>query len=88
MGTPPPGIKSRWTRAAALMEQHGMDALFLMKPANLAYLTGDGRPCALGLLTRDGRCTVAVPASDVASVRRASAATDIRVFRSEEEMFH
>jgi Xaa-Pro aminopeptidase len=65
-----------------------MDALFLMKPANLAYLTGDGRPCALGLLTRDGRCTVAVPASDVASVRRASAATDILVFRSEEEMFH
>lgn len=88
MVTPPPGIKSRWNRAAALMERHGMDALFLMKPANLAYLTGDGRPCALGLLTRDGRCTVAVPASDVASVRRASAATDILVFRSEEEMFH
>jgi Xaa-Pro aminopeptidase len=88
MGTPSPGIKSRWNRAAALMKQHGMDALFLMKPANLAYLTGDGRPCALGLLTWDSRCTVAVPASDVASVRRASAATDIRVFRSEEEMFH
>lgn len=88
MGTPPPDITSRWTRAARLMEQHGMDALFLMKPANLAYLTGDGRPCALGLLTRAGRCTVAVPASDVASVRRASAATDIRAFHSEDEMFH
>lgn len=88
MGMPPSDIESRWSRAASLMEQHGMDALFLMKPANLAYLTGDGRPCALGLLTRDGRCTVAVPESDVASVRRASAATAIRVFRSEEEMFH
>jgi Xaa-Pro dipeptidase len=88
MATQQPGIRSRWNRAAALMEEHGMDALFLMKPANLAYLTGDGRPCALGLLTRDGRCTVAVPASDVASVRRASVATDIRAFRSEEEMFH
>jgi Xaa-Pro aminopeptidase len=59
-----------------------------MKPANLAYLTGDGRPCALGLLTRAPRCTVAVPASDLHSVRRTSVATDIRVFRSEEEMFH
>ena len=81
-------FKSRWARAGALMEQAGIDALFVMKPANLAYLTGDGRPCALGLLTRGGRCTLAVPASDLVSVRRASAATDIRVFHSEEEMFH
>ncbi|MBI2527625.1 MAG: aminopeptidase P family protein [Candidatus Rokubacteria bacterium] len=81
-------FRSRWARAASVMERHGVDALFLMKPANLAYLTGDGRPCALGLLTRAGRCVVAVPASDLPSVRRASAATDIRAFRSEEEMFH
>jgi hypothetical protein len=81
-------IKSRWIRAASLMERHGIDALFLMKPANLAYLTGDGRPCALGLLTRPLQCVVAVPASDLMGVRKTSAATDIRVFRSEEEMFH
>lgn len=80
--------KSRWTRAASLMATFGIDALFLMKPANLAYLTGDGRPCALGLLTRTLHCVVAVPASDLVSVRKTSAATDIRVFRSEEEMFH
>lgn len=79
---------ARWQRAGAAMERAGVDALFVMKPANLAYLTGDGRPCALALLTRAGRCTVAVPACDVASVRAASAATDIRAFRSEEEMFH
>ena len=80
--------KSRWLRAVSLMERDGIDGLFLMKPANLAYLTGDGRPCALGLLTRALQCIVAVPASDLQSVRRASAATEIRVFRSEEEMFH
>src|SRR5574342_866485 len=80
--------KARWARAASLMETHGVDALFLMKPANLAYLTGDGRPCALALLTRALRCIVAVPACDLASVRRASAATEIRVFQSEAEMFH
>ena len=70
------------------MEKGGIDAIFLMKPANLAYLTGDGRPCTLGLLTRAGRCVVAVPASDLRSVRMTSAVSDIRTFRSEEEMFH
>jgi Xaa-Pro aminopeptidase len=59
-----------------------------MKPANLAYMTGDGRPCALALLTRDARCIVAVPACDVPSVRRASAATEIRSFKSEADLFH
>jgi Xaa-Pro aminopeptidase len=88
MTAPSVDFKARWARAASLMERASIDALFLMKPANLAYITGDGRPCALGLLTRDLRCTVAVPASDLQSVRRASAASDIRVFRSEEDMFH
>jgi Xaa-Pro aminopeptidase len=81
-------FKARWARAASSMQAHDVDALFVMKPANLAYLTGDGRPCALGLLTRNLRCIVAVPASDVRSVRLASAATEIRSFGSEEEMFH
>jgi Xaa-Pro aminopeptidase len=88
MTAPSFDFKARWARAASSMQAHGVDALFMMKPANLAYLTGDGRPCALGLLTRSLRCIVAVPASDVKSVRAASAATEIRSFRSEEEMFH
>src|SRR5437773_5979882 len=58
------------------------------EPANLAYLTGDGRRCALGLLTRSLHCVVAVPVSDLPNVRAVSAATDIRGFKSEEEMFH
>jgi Xaa-Pro aminopeptidase len=70
------------------METHGIDAMFVMKPANLAYLTGDGRPCALALFTRALRCFLAVPATDLRSVRAASAATDIRTFASEEDMFH
>jgi Xaa-Pro dipeptidase len=88
MTAPSFDFKARWARAAASMKAHGIDAVFMMKPANLAYLTGDGRPCALGLLTGALRCIVAVPASDVKSVRMASAATDIRAFGSEEEMFH
>ena len=87
MSASPFDFKSCWLRAVSVMEGVGMDALFLMKPANLVYLTGDGRPCALGLLTRSLRCIVAVPSSDLDSVRKTSAATDIRVFHSEEEMF-
>src|SRR5688572_11689326 len=82
------GFAARWDRAAVLMRAHGMDALFVMKPANLAYLSGDGRPCALGLLTVDGRFVVAVPECDLPSVRAGSQASEIRTFRSEEEMFH
>jgi len=88
MDAPRFDIKARWVRAAQLMEARGIDAIFLMKPANLAYLTGDGRPCALGLLTKSLQCVVSVPASDLRSVRASSAATDVRAFRSEEEMFH
>ncbi len=88
MDAPRFDIKARWTRAAELMEARGIDAIFLMKPANLAYLTADGRPCALGLLTRSLQCVVSVPASDLRSVRASSAAMDVRAFRSEEEMFH
>ena len=88
MTAPSFDFTARWVRAASSMQAHGVDALFVMKPANLAYLTGDGRPCALGLLTRNRQCIVAVPASDVRSVRTASAATERRSFGSEEEMFH
>jgi len=81
-------FEGRWATAAGLMHAHGIDAMFVMKPTNLAYLTGDGRPCALGLLTSTGRFIVAVPECDVASVRAGSHATDVRSFRSEDEMFH
>lgn len=81
-------FRARWARAASLMDAGGVDAMFVMKPANLAYLTGDGRPCALALFTRTQACIVAVPISDLHSVQATSAATDIRSFRSEEDMFH
>jgi Xaa-Pro dipeptidase len=81
-------FEARWKRAARLMGERGIDALFLMKPANLAYFTGNGRPCALGLFTMSLNCVLSVPACDYLNVRANSAATDIRQFRSEEDMFH
>jgi Xaa-Pro aminopeptidase len=81
-------FKARWDRAAGSMRERGIDALFLMKPENLAYFTGDGRPCALGLFTTSLECVVSVPTCDYADVRAISAATDIRQFQNEEDMFH
>lgn len=88
MATPAFDYKARWKRAVRLMRERGIDALFLMKPANLAYFTGDGRPCALGLFTTSFDCVVSVPTCDYRDVRVTSAATDIRQFRNEESMFH
>jgi Xaa-Pro aminopeptidase len=84
----PVDFEARWQKAATLMAASGIDGVFVMKPANLAYLTGDGRPCALGLLTVRGEFVVAVPECDLSSVRAASHVSDVRTFRSEEEMFH
>lgn len=81
-------FEARWERAVQLMRGVGMDGLFVMKPANLAYLTGDGRPCALALLTTLKDLVVAVPECDLPSVRALSHAKRIRTFRSEDEMFH
>jgi hypothetical protein len=88
MAAPAFDFKARWGRAVRLMGEHGIDALFLMKPANLAYFTGDGRPCALGLFTTSLDCVVSVPTCDYRDVRAMSAATDIRQFKNEEGMFH
>jgi Xaa-Pro dipeptidase len=88
MGTQVFDFKARWKRAALAMKEQGIDALFLMKPANLAYFTGDGRPCALGLFTTSLDCVVSVPTCDYMDVHASSAATDIRQFKNEEDMFH
>ena len=81
-------FRVRWERAAHLMKEKGIDALFLMKPANLSYFTGDGRPCALALFTSSLECVVSVPTCDFRDVSASSAATDIRQFKNEEDMFH
>ena len=70
------------------MQEQRIDALFLMKPANLAYLTGDGRLCAMGLFTQSLDCVVSVPTCDYKEVEAVSRATEVRAFKSEEDMFH
>ena len=38
--------KERLQRCGQLMQTAGIDVLILVKPANMHYLTGDGRLCA------------------------------------------
>jgi Xaa-Pro aminopeptidase len=41
-----PNFQKRLERCATLMQAQHLDALILTKPANMFYLTGDGRLCA------------------------------------------
>ena len=61
--------EERLARCVGLMEAAGLDALLLSKPANMFYLTGDGRLCAYTMVTRDGRVALGVPMTDVEDVR-------------------
>ena len=50
-------------------EAAGLDVLLLTKPANMFYLTGDGRLCAYAMITQDGKVALGVP-TDVEDVKR------------------
>lgn len=53
--------EERVKRATRLMEEDSIDVLLLSKPANMFYLTGDGRLCAYAMVTRDGKAALGVP---------------------------
>jgi len=46
---------NRLERCTEFMEKSGLDALILTKPANMFYLTGDGRLCAYAMITSNGK---------------------------------
>ena len=52
---------NRVRRCAGFMKAAGLDVLLLAKPANMAYLTGDGRLCAYAMITKEGRAALEVP---------------------------
>jgi len=85
MNTP---YRDRLSRCGASMEAAGIDVLLLTKPANMAYLTGDGRLCAFCMVTRDGRVALGVPQTDVAEVTALAQADRILGFEDEVGMIH
>jgi len=80
--------QERISRCAELMKSYGFDALLLTKPANMFYLTGDGRLCAYALITRDGRVALGVPTTDVEDVRALARFDHMTGFEDEVGMIH
>jgi hypothetical protein len=70
------------------MREHGLDAIILTKPANLLYLTGDGRLCAYAMITRDGKVALGMPQTDVDDVKSAAIFDHIVGFEDEVGMIH
>lgn len=83
-----PPYAQRVARCAALMREHDLDVLLLTKPANMFFLTGDGRLCAFAMISKEGRVALGVPSTDVADVSRLATFDQIAGFEDEVGMIH
>ncbi len=80
--------QERLARCSRLMKAAGLDVMVLTKPANMFYLTGDGRLCAYAMVTQGGRVALGVPMTDVADVRALACFDHIVGFENEVGMIH
>ena len=80
--------QKRLGKCSQLMKQAGLDVLLLTKPANMFYLTGDGRLCAYAMVTQDGKVAQGVPQTDVEDVKRFAHFDRINGFEDEVGMIH
>jgi Xaa-Pro aminopeptidase len=80
--------QERLERCSRLMQAAGLDALLLTKPANMFYLTGDGRLCAYAMITQDGKVALGVPMTDVRDVRQLAHFDHVVGFEDEVGMIH
>ncbi|NJD77021.1 MAG: aminopeptidase P family protein [Candidatus Methanoperedens sp.] len=80
--------QERLRKCNNLMKEAGLDALLLAKPANMFYLTGDGRLCAFMIITGDGKVGLGVPRTDVDDVKALAHSDNITGFEDEVGMIH
>ncbi len=78
----------RLKRCSTLMKEAGLDCLLLTKPANMFYLTGDGRLCAYAMITQEGKVALGVPQTDVRDVGRRAHFDRLVGFEDEVGMIH
>lgn len=78
----------RISRCTDLMKENGFDVLVLTKPANMYYLTGDGRLCAYAMLTSDGKVAMGVPQTDIEDVKQRARADFVAGFDDEVGLIH
>lgn len=70
------------------MKTAGLDVLLLTKPANMFYLTGDGRLCAYAMITQSGDVALGVPQTDLEDVKQAAHFDHLVGFEDEVGMIH
>jgi Xaa-Pro aminopeptidase len=66
----------------------GFDMLLLAKPANMFYLTGDGRLWAFAMITKEGKVALGVPQTDVRDVSKCARFDHLVGFEDEVGMIH
>ncbi len=81
-------FQKRVERCSRLMKDEKLDVLLLAKPANMFYLTGDGRLCAFAMITKDGEVALGVLQTDVDDVKRYAKFDRITGFENEVGMIH
>jgi Xaa-Pro aminopeptidase len=80
--------QERLKKCSRLMKMAGIHVFLLTKPANIFYLTGDGRLCSYAMITQDGKVALGVPQIDVEDVRRIAHFDHIVGFDDEVGMIH
>ena len=80
--------QERTARAGDLMREAGLDALFLVKPANLFYLTGAAQLCAYAIISQEGQLALGVPFIDLDDVSSRAHYDQITGFTDETSMLH
>jgi len=83
-----PRYQKRLEYCDHLMKTAGLDTLLLTKPANMFYLTGDGRLCAYAMITQKGKVALGVPVTDIEDVTQLAHFDYIVGFDDEVSMIH
>lgn len=80
--------ETRVARCTKLMKEYDFGVLILTKPANMFYLTGDGRLCAYAMITRDGKVAMGVPQTDINDIKQCARADFVAGFDDEVGLIH
>jgi Xaa-Pro aminopeptidase len=80
--------QERLKKCSQLMKAADLNTLLLTKPANMFYLTGDGRLCAYAMITQEGKVALGVPQTDMEDVKKLAHFDHIVGFEDEVGMIH
>ncbi len=80
--------QNRLKKCTKLMKEESLNVLLLAKPANMFYLTGDGRLCAYAMITEQGKVALGVPKTDVEDAKSLALYDHLIGFEDEIQMIH